>query len=115
MLNQKPDYISQADWNDVDVPELTDEEFAQMKPASVVDPKVVKAYEQGDLNASPLIHSSKQRITIRLDADLIETFKAQAKAHGGNYQTEINAALRQHLQKNQLVEAGHHHRASKHS
>lgn len=37
----------------------------------------------------------KTRITIRLDDDVIEWFRAQAdEAGGGNYQTSINNALR---------------------
>ena len=38
---------------------------------------------------------NKTRITIRLDADIIEHFKTQVHvAGGGNYQTLINDALR---------------------
>ena len=41
---------------------------------------------------------SKVRITIRLDADIIEHFKNQViEAGGGNYQTLINSALRKHI------------------
>ena len=41
----------------------------------------------------------KVRITIRLDADIIEHFKTQVHdAGGGNYQTLINNALRAHIQ-----------------
>ena len=44
----------------------------------------------------------KIRITIRLDADLIDYFKSQVqKAGGGNYQTMINNALREYLNKQQ--------------
>jgi uncharacterized protein (DUF4415 family) len=40
----------------------------------------------------------KTRITIRLDDDLLEWFKARAnQAGGGNYQTLINQALRDHV------------------
>ena len=40
--------------------------------------------------------SGKTRITIRLDDDIIEWFKKQVnEAGGGNYQTLMNAALRQ--------------------
>jgi hypothetical protein len=43
------------------------------------------------------------RITIRLDADIIDYFKGQVqKAGGGNYQTMINNALREYLNKQQL-------------
>ena len=42
---------------------------------------------------------NKVRITIRLDADVIEYFKNIVhEAGGGNYQTLINDALREHTQ-----------------
>ncbi len=41
---------------------------------------------------------NKVRITIRLDADIIEHFKKIVhKSGGGNYQTLINNALREHM------------------
>ena len=36
----------------------------------------------------------KRQITLRIDADLLEWFKAQ----GGKYQTRINAALREYVE-----------------
>lgn len=40
----------------------------------------------------------KTRITIRLDTDIIDWFRGQVnKAGGGNYQTMINEALREHI------------------
>ena len=40
----------------------------------------------------------KTRITIRLDNEVLGWFKAQVhKAGGGNYQSLINAALREHI------------------
>ena len=42
---------------------------------------------------------NKVRITIRLDADIIDHFKDIVhKSGGGNYQTLINEALRDHIQ-----------------
>ena len=41
----------------------------------------------------------KTRITIYLDADVIEEFRARADAAGYGYQTMINEALRQYLEK----------------
>ncbi|MDQ7090360.1 MAG: BrnA antitoxin family protein [Methylococcales bacterium] len=42
---------------------------------------------------------NKVRITIRLDADIINHFKALVNNSGGeNYQTLINEALREHIQ-----------------
>lgn len=41
----------------------------------------------------------KTRITIRLDDDILDWFREQAdNAGGGNYQTLINRALRDHIQ-----------------
>ena len=42
----------------------------------------------------------KKRITIRLDEEVLEWFYDQCdKAGGGNYQSMINAALREHIQR----------------
>ena len=44
------------------------------------------------------VPKSKTRITIRLDDDILEWFRYQVNhAGGGNYQSLINEALRQHL------------------
>ena len=41
---------------------------------------------------------NKVRITIRLDGDVLEYFKQKVRrAGGGNYQTLINEALRDHI------------------
>jgi uncharacterized protein (DUF4415 family) len=41
----------------------------------------------------------KERITIRLDADILGYFReAVDRAGGGNYQTAINAVLREYLE-----------------
>ena len=40
----------------------------------------------------------KRQITLRLDADLIAWFKARAQG-GRGYQTDINRALRQHVER----------------
>ena len=40
----------------------------------------------------------KRQITLRLDADVVAWFKAHAR-DGRGYQTDINNALRQHVQR----------------
>lgn len=40
----------------------------------------------------------KQQITLRIDADVIAWFKSQAQ-EGRGYQTNINQALREHVQR----------------
>ena len=47
----------------------------------------------------------KVRITIRLDRDIVDHFRDQVrKVHRGNYQTLINDALRDHIQRPGLAE-----------
>ncbi|MEN6409254.1 MAG: BrnA antitoxin family protein [Anaerolineaceae bacterium] len=42
----------------------------------------------------------KERITIRLDADILAWFRQQVDQQGGgNYQTMINLALREYIQR----------------
>lgn len=51
--------------------------------------------KRGAVNPAP---KGKTRITIRLDVDVLEWFREQVnEAGGGNYQTMINAALREYV------------------
>ena len=44
----------------------------------------------------------KERITIRLDADILDWFRQQVNAQGGgNYQTNINQVLREYILSHQ--------------
>ena len=57
-------------------------------------------FEQGKRGAIDSTPSGKTRITIRLDDEILEWFRAQVhQAGGGNYQTLINDALQQHIQQ----------------
>jgi uncharacterized protein (DUF4415 family) len=48
------------------------------------------------------IPSGKTRITIRLDNDVLDWFRDRVEsAGGGNYQSLINAALRDHIGRSQ--------------
>lgn len=54
-----------------------------------------KSYDFTKGKRGPVIPSSgKTRITIMLDDDVLEFFRAEAEAKGTGYQTKINAALR---------------------
>jgi uncharacterized protein (DUF4415 family) len=46
------------------------------------------------------VPKGKTRITIRLDDDVLDWFRRQVdQAGGGNYQSLINGALRQHIRR----------------
>ncbi len=57
-------------------------------------------FRQGKRGAIEPIVAGKTRITIRLDDDVLAWFREQVHAAGGgNYQSLINEALRQHIQQ----------------
>jgi uncharacterized protein (DUF4415 family) len=57
-------------------------------------------FSQGKRGAIDPTPAGKTRITIRLDDEVLEWFRNQVhNAGGGNYQTMINEALRQHIQQ----------------
>ena len=60
-----------------------------------------KEYDFSKAKRGPAVAvpKGKTRITIRLDDDVIEWFKHQVNiAGGGNYQSLINRALREHIE-----------------
>jgi uncharacterized protein (DUF4415 family) len=57
-------------------------------------------FSQGKRGAIDPTPAGKTRITIRLDDEVLAWFREQVHAAGGgNYQTLINEALRQHIQQ----------------
>ena len=73
-----------------DIPELTDEWFDKAEFA-IGDRVVRPARRPG----RPKSESVKKLIALRLDPDIIERFRAT----GPGWQSRINAALREYLQK----------------
>lgn len=56
-------------------------------------------FQQGKRGPLVPVPKGKTRVTIRLDEDVLEWFKAQVHAAGGgNYQTLINRALREYIE-----------------
>ncbi|MCG1018568.1 MULTISPECIES: BrnA antitoxin family protein [Burkholderiaceae] len=85
---------------DPETREWTDEDFAQAKPASEVLPsKVYAALVAKRPRGRPKAEETKVFTAIRLDADLVEAFKATGKG----WQTRVNAALRQYLAEHPLA------------
>jgi uncharacterized protein (DUF4415 family) len=61
-----------------------------------------KEYDFKNARRSAVVpQKGKTRITIYVDNDVLEEFRERADAAGSGYQTMINEALRQHLDKNQ--------------
>ncbi len=61
-----------------------------------------REYDFSHAKRGPVVRvpKGKTRITIRLDDDLLDWFRQQVdRAGGGNYQSLINDALRQHIRR----------------
>jgi uncharacterized protein (DUF4415 family) len=78
---------------DGEVRELTEEDFKYFRPSTEVIPDIVKAFErmrgQRGQQKSPL----KERVGLRLDADVVEHFRAT----GSGWQSRVNEILKQHV------------------
>ena len=78
---------------DKENPEWTDEDFKHARPASEVLPDLFGpqvAAEMVKPRGRPRSPEAKNHVNIRLDADILETFRAT----GPGWQTRINKVLR---------------------
>lgn len=80
---------SRDDWDDVsDNPEWTEEDFRQARPFAEVFPDLAESIRRS--RGRPAVEAPKRQISLRLDPDVIDAFKATGKG----WQGRINDALR---------------------
>lgn len=80
---------TQADWDEVsDNPEVTEEELKEFRPFREVFPDLAEAIDRK--LGRPKAESPKKAISIRLDQEVIDRFKAT----GDGWQSRMNEALR---------------------
>ena len=79
---------TKEDWDAVDSPELTDEELAQARPFAEVYPDLAESIRRA--RGRPKVETPRQQISLRLDPDVIEKFKATGKG----WQSRINDVLK---------------------
>jgi uncharacterized protein (DUF4415 family) len=56
-------------------------------------------FRKGKRGAVVPAPTGKTRITIRIDDELLAWFRSEVELSGGNYQTLINRALRDHVER----------------
>jgi len=71
---------------DPDNPEWTEEEFRQARPFAEVFPELAASIRRG----RPPVSNPKKQVTLRLDTDVVERFRAG----GPGWQSRMNEALR---------------------
>jgi uncharacterized protein (DUF4415 family) len=80
--------IQQGIADDPDNPEWTEEDFKSARPFADVFPDLAESIRRS--RGRPAVERPKQQISLRLDPDVIEAFKATGKG----WQARINEALR---------------------
>jgi uncharacterized protein (DUF4415 family) len=78
---------TKKDWDDVESPELTDEQMATAKPLAEVITELAASIRRGrGPNKAPI----KKLVSLRLSGQVIEAYKAK----GPGWQSRIDADLR---------------------
>src|SRR5258707_9364473 len=78
---------TKTDWDDVQSPELTDEQMAKAKPFAEVFPELAASIRRG---RGPNKAPTKKLVSLRLSGQVIEAYKAK----GPGWQSRIDADLR---------------------
>ena len=67
---------------------------------------MMKEVDFSEGKRGPVLDSKgKTRVTMYLDNDVLDAFRAKAEAAGKGYQTLINESLREHLLEGEVVNA----------
>lgn len=86
MASEKPPVVF-----DDENPEWTEEDFARARPAAeVLPPQVLAAFTKPRGRPKGSTTSNKEQVTLRIDRDVLERFRAG----GEGWQTRVNEALR---------------------
>jgi uncharacterized protein (DUF4415 family) len=81
--------MTDEDINYSDIPPLTDEQLASMQPLH---------------EALPGLVPQQTRVTISFDADVLKWFEQQAQNAGGrSYQSLMNIALREYIERQKIT------------
>jgi len=78
---------TRQDWEDVQSPELTDEQMARAKPFAEVFPELAASIRRG---RGPNKAPTKKLVSLRLSGQVIDAYKAG----GPGWQSRIDADLR---------------------
>ncbi len=92
---KKPPHISQKDWDEAEIPEWTEEDFARARPFKEVFPEQYKAWKK---MGRPLVETPKVHIGFRLAADVVNGIRATGKG----YNARVEKVLRDALAKGEL-------------
>jgi uncharacterized protein (DUF4415 family) len=87
-----------------DIPEWTEESFKAARRFAIEHPEIIEFMRRARGERGPQVAPVKQRVGLRLDADVLARFRGT----GRGWQGRINDILKQHLQNQQSTDAEGH-------
>ena len=93
---KKPRGISKKDWDDVDNPEWTKEDFKRARPLKEADPELFAMLAKR--RGRPSVKFPKKQVTLRLSSNVIDAMKAS----GPGYNARVERILQEALDKGLL-------------
>lgn len=93
---EKPPHISRQDWDDADLPEWTEADFARAVPFQKAHPEAFAEWKRG--RGRPKVDAPKVMMGFRLATDLA----AGIKASGKGYNARIEKLLRDAMNEGKL-------------
>ena len=88
---EKPPHVSQKDWDESDLPEWTDENFARAVPFKDAHPEAFAARKRGP--GRPQVERPKKLTNFRLDATVIDGIKATGRGYNARVESLLREAL----------------------
>ena len=90
-----PEHLPPLTDEDGEVRELTAEDMEYFRPTREVHPELVEAFERMRGQRGPQKTPTKERIGLRLDAEVVEHFRKS----GPGWQSRINEVLVRHVKE----------------
>jgi uncharacterized protein (DUF4415 family) len=88
---EKPPHVSQKDWDDAEIPEWTDADFARAVPFQQAHPELFAAWKRGP--GRPKVDTPKVHTGFRLAADVVDGIKATGKGYNARVESVLREAL----------------------
>ena len=89
-MKKNPDHIAKEDWDSVESPPLSKKMLSRMQPVKETHPRIPPQVRGSQKKPT------KKQLTIRLNQEVVEYFKAQGKG----WQTKIDEALTDYMNSN---------------
>lgn len=85
--------LPEPDLTDPDNPELTDADFARMRPAHELPPEILAQFPNTRVRGRPRLDAPKKHVSLRLSPEVLDHYRAL----GTGWQAQIETDLRKSM------------------